>query len=171
MHANLFVIEGILFLTTNRVQTIDDAFQSRIHISLEYPQLNADSRRSVWKSFLGIDNAPSAKTLASSKGMNGTLTPPLELTNGEAKSQDSKQVSKAVVPTIEHNLSKRDIERLAQVQVNGRQIKNIVKTARLLAKRNQSPLSYGHISTVLDVTMHLHQKMSQTDEQRTSVYS
>ncbi|KAL1873039.1 hypothetical protein Daus18300_004181 [Diaporthe australafricana] len=31
---------GILFLTTNRVGTIDEAFKSRIHVSLYYPPLN-----------------------------------------------------------------------------------------------------------------------------------
>ena len=32
--------EGILFLTTNRVGISDEAFKSRIHISLYYPPLN-----------------------------------------------------------------------------------------------------------------------------------
>ncbi|KAL4739363.1 hypothetical protein BDV11DRAFT_215286 [Aspergillus similis] len=31
---------GILFLTTNRVGTLDEAFKSRIHVSLYYPRLN-----------------------------------------------------------------------------------------------------------------------------------
>lgn len=33
---------GILFLTTNRVGTIDEAFKSRIHVSLYYPPLNRE---------------------------------------------------------------------------------------------------------------------------------
>ncbi|KAK5020474.1 hypothetical protein LTR16_012580 [Cryomyces antarcticus] len=41
-----------MFLTTNRVDTFDAAFQSRIHISLDYPELSSDSRRMVWKNFL-----------------------------------------------------------------------------------------------------------------------
>lgn len=44
--------EGIMFLTTNRVQTFDSAFQSRIHISLNYPNLSIESRRSIWSNFL-----------------------------------------------------------------------------------------------------------------------
>ncbi|KAK5134730.1 hypothetical protein LTR04_004664, partial [Oleoguttula sp. CCFEE 6159] len=44
--------EGIMFLTTNRVDKFDAAFQSRIHISLDYPELSSDSRRMVWKNFL-----------------------------------------------------------------------------------------------------------------------
>lgn len=44
--------QGILFLTTNRVETFDDAFQSRIHLAIRYGELNAKARRSVWKMFL-----------------------------------------------------------------------------------------------------------------------
>ncbi len=40
---------GILFLTTNRVGDFDEAFTSRIHISLYYPELNADKTVGVFK--------------------------------------------------------------------------------------------------------------------------
>lgn len=44
--------QGILFLTTNRVETFDDAFQSRIHVALRYGDLTTKAKRSVWKIFL-----------------------------------------------------------------------------------------------------------------------
>lgn len=44
--------QGILFLTTNRVETFDDAFQSRIHVALRYGELTTKAKRSVWKMFL-----------------------------------------------------------------------------------------------------------------------
>ena len=44
--------EGILFLTTNRVSNIDAAFQSRIHISLDYPNLTVSAGRTIWENFL-----------------------------------------------------------------------------------------------------------------------
>jgi hypothetical protein len=44
--------QGILFLTTNRVETFDDAFQSRIHIALRYGELNAKAKKSVFKMFI-----------------------------------------------------------------------------------------------------------------------
>ena len=40
---------GILFLTTNRVGTFDDAFKSRIHLSLYYPELKLTPTLKVWK--------------------------------------------------------------------------------------------------------------------------
>ncbi|CAI7566188.1 unnamed protein product [Penicillium glandicola] len=40
---------GILFLTTNRVGTIDEAFKSRIHISLYYPYLKLKQTKKIWE--------------------------------------------------------------------------------------------------------------------------
>ncbi|RYP02611.1 hypothetical protein DL764_005737 [Monosporascus ibericus] len=39
---------GIIFLTTNRVSTFDDAFTSRIHLPLHYPNLSESSRVTIW---------------------------------------------------------------------------------------------------------------------------
>ncbi len=40
--------KGILFLTTNRVGTFDEAFISRIHIPIYYPEFHDDDRTKVW---------------------------------------------------------------------------------------------------------------------------
>lgn len=40
---------GILFLTTNRVGTLDEAFKSRIHISLYYPSLRRDQAAKIFE--------------------------------------------------------------------------------------------------------------------------
>ncbi|KAL2376051.1 hypothetical protein RJZ90_007765 [Blastomyces dermatitidis] len=44
--------EGVLFLTTNRVDEFDDAILSRIHYKLKYEDLGREFRRDVWRSFL-----------------------------------------------------------------------------------------------------------------------
>lgn len=41
--------QGILFLTTNRVGQIDEAFMSRIHLSLGYERLSDDARATIWE--------------------------------------------------------------------------------------------------------------------------
>ncbi|RYP89697.1 hypothetical protein DL770_004185 [Monosporascus sp. CRB-9-2] len=43
---------GILFLTTNRVGVIDEAFKSRIHISLRYPRIQQRETRQIWENIL-----------------------------------------------------------------------------------------------------------------------
>ncbi|KAH0565969.1 hypothetical protein GP486_000637 [Trichoglossum hirsutum] len=44
--------EGILILTSNRVGTFDEAFKSRIQLSLYYPTLTKADRRKVWRNFI-----------------------------------------------------------------------------------------------------------------------
>ena len=99
--------EGILFLTTNRVEDMDPAFQSRIHISMEYPGLDREARKQVWQNFLR-------------RG-------------------------------IENELSEKEVSMLAEVDINGRQIKNVLKTGQLLARHKGTKLKYEHLRTVLNV--------------------
>ncbi|KAL6721425.1 hypothetical protein ACLMJK_000528 [Lecanora helva] len=49
---------GILFLTTNKVGHFDEAFKSRIHVSLYFPQLDEKTTIKIWKMNLKrlIDN-------------------------------------------------------------------------------------------------------------------
>jgi len=44
--------EGMLFLTTNRIMTIDPAFQSRIQIAIKFPNLTPLMRREIWTNFI-----------------------------------------------------------------------------------------------------------------------
>jgi ATP-dependent 26S proteasome regulatory subunit len=119
-----------MFLTTNRVNTFDTAFQSRIHISLNYPDLSLESRKSIWTNFLGQ--------------MTG-----------------------------EHNITSSQMHQLAQLNMNGRQIKNVLKTAQLLARRKgkEESLGYKHVTTVLDVTQHLHKSTQATEESRSAIFN
>ncbi|KAI9863117.1 MAG: hypothetical protein M1813_003937 [Trichoglossum hirsutum] len=43
---------GILLLTTNRVGLFDEAFKSRIHVSLQYPKLDKVSAMRVWENHI-----------------------------------------------------------------------------------------------------------------------
>ena len=44
--------QGVLFLTTNRVQTFDEAVASRIHYGIKYGPLGVNARREIWQRFL-----------------------------------------------------------------------------------------------------------------------
>ncbi len=41
--------QGILFLTTNRVGHFDEAFMSRIHVSIGYERLDDKAREQIWE--------------------------------------------------------------------------------------------------------------------------
>jgi AAA+ superfamily predicted ATPase len=51
---HLEYFKSIMFLTTNRVSTFDEAFESRIHVSLRYRDLSADAREQVWRNFAAM---------------------------------------------------------------------------------------------------------------------
>lgn len=44
--------QGILFLTTNRIECLDPAFKSRVHIAIRYKPLTIENRCSLWRYFL-----------------------------------------------------------------------------------------------------------------------
>ena len=107
---------GILFLTTNRIKTFDEAFQSRIHISLRYTDLEESSRRLIWKAFL-------------------------------------------TKVGVADGVSEEQWNSLAKTKVNGRQIKNAVRTAQALAASTDSRLGFPHVSQVLSVMAQFEEDM------------
>ncbi|ORY18232.1 P-loop containing nucleoside triphosphate hydrolase protein [Clohesyomyces aquaticus] len=91
--------QGILLLTTNQVEVIDEAFQSRIHLSIQYPSLDAPARLKIWENFM-----------ASARQSDGISVD---------VDQDSLRI-------------------LAQMPLNGRQIKNTVSIAVKIATTSES---------------------------------
>ena len=57
--------QGMMFLTTNRVEQIDDAIASRIHFKLKYDKLNLEQRANVWRYFLGTATTPQGAAIYS----------------------------------------------------------------------------------------------------------
>jgi hypothetical protein len=86
--------QGILFLTTNRISSIDHAFQSRVDLFLPYHDLTVEARRQVWHNF--IERAGSDK----------------------------------------FELDEQALDQLAELKLNGREIKNLIKSAQLLCLKS-----------------------------------
>ena len=103
---------GIMFLTTNRAHSFDEAFKSRIHVAMRYPDLDASARRLVWETFLN-------------------------------KAKDIYQHGVDV--------STEETDQLSHKRLNGREIRNIVKSAQLLAARSKQPLQKNHLDVVWKV--------------------
>src|SRR5271154_4740276 len=49
---HLEYFQGIMFLTTNRVTTFDDAFQSRIHFAMKFGDLSTQAKKKIWNNSL-----------------------------------------------------------------------------------------------------------------------
>ncbi|KAJ4287099.1 hypothetical protein N0V88_007721 [Collariella sp. IMI 366227] len=100
---------GILFMTTNRGETIDRAFHSRIHLTLRYPDLDAPAKEHIWRHFTklaGVDDSFTAEVY----------------------------------------------DKLAVLPINGRQIKNTVRIATLVAAREKVPLGVEHVQIAVEAT-------------------
>ena len=99
---------SLLFLTTNREKVLDPAIYSRIHLTINYPALEAPSRRTIWKTFLDREKAA--------------------------------------------DFSEEELDRLAAMDVNGRRIRNITKTACIMAKRARRTICFDDIKHVMRIT-------------------
>ena len=93
-------------MTTNRPVDFDEAFFSRIHLTLHFPKLDIESRKAIWSNFLKPAGA---------------------------------------------SLNDNELRDLAEAEMNGRQIKNVVKMARLLAANEKEAVRLEHVKDVLDV--------------------
>ena len=104
--------KGILILTSNRVGTFDEAFKSRIQLSLQYRKLDAGQRRKIWNNFLD------------------RLETVGECTDGSIRAH---------------------VKALAQIEMNGRQIRNSITTARQLALFRKRPMGFRELEDVIKV--------------------
>jgi hypothetical protein len=96
---------GVLFLTTNRVVTFDEAFRSRISMILYY-EINRDDRWKIWEVILDRVNMK--------------------------------------------DVSEDDLAEYSEKELNGREIRNVVHRAMILAKGNGDRLTASYIRKSLD---------------------
>src|SRR3712207_281124 len=54
--------DGVLIMTTNRIETMDIAFQSRIHLAVKFDELNETYRRQIWKGLVNRMSADDEET-------------------------------------------------------------------------------------------------------------
>ncbi|KAF1850496.1 uncharacterized protein K460DRAFT_16776 [Cucurbitaria berberidis CBS 394.84] len=111
--------QGILFLTTNRVETFDEAFQSRIHMGIRYDNLSAKARKKIWMHHVGKVEQMAGQV----KGAEPNLKP----------------------------FNDADYDELSKRVMNGRQIKNMVKTSQSIALAEKAVFSMEHVKRVLEV--------------------
>ena len=96
---------GILFLTTNRVESLDPAFQSRVQCALRYDPLSAADRAKIWADMLA--HTPAAKagdidvTALAAHELNGRqIKNALQLALALARSDDAALAARHLDATI-----------------------------------------------------------------------
>ncbi|MNK09890.1 ATPase family [compost metagenome] len=107
--------EGVLFLTTNRAKNIDQAFFSRISMSIHYDKLTVVERAKIWSNLSAMYDV---------------------------------------------KLSAEDKVRLADVEINGRQIKNTLRLAKALATADKfRAVEFSDVQSVLDQSAKFNKEM------------
>lgn len=125
--------EGILILTSNRVGTFDEAFKSRIQLSLHYEPLSKSQRRKIWENFLN--------RLKTTENDNAKVETIIE------RKRKLEETSEIDFEEIERHLGE-----LAAEEMNGRQIRNAITTARQLAKFKQKHMKFKHLDHVMKIS-------------------
>ncbi|KAI0201471.1 hypothetical protein F4808DRAFT_425284 [Astrocystis sublimbata] len=106
--------EGVCFLTTNRRDELDEAFKSRINLTINMPELNPTHRARVWENLITTYN---------------------------------KRVEGDFIWTNEM------FHALGGLQINGRVIKNILRTAEYFARSTNSKMTASHVNDVIKVEL------------------
>jgi len=102
---------GVLFLTTNRITCFDEAFHSRISVALHYTELDTASRVQIWHNLLEAAGIPHY--------FGGNLSVPKDL-----KIEECGVVA----------------EKLAEYELNGRQIRTAIRLSQTLVVSEKLPL-------------------------------
>lgn len=105
--------DGVLFLTTNRPGSLDEAFQSRIHVTIGLPELDAKSQLEVWTIFVKDLNIEKSEKIG-------------------------------ILEFVDEDIKKNG-------NLNGRQIRNSVRTALAIAAQMGETISKKYVRDVLEI--------------------
>ncbi|ESZ91573.1 ATPase [Sclerotinia borealis F-4128] len=152
---------GLLFLTTNRVGHIDEAFMSRVHVVIEYPPLDDASRRAIWEGFFNkmrVDTGGSIRVVQSAKEyvmqdaknlkikLNGreirnALQTAIALAEFEAKEDLDYSESENIQVTKDHFERVLDMSRSFRVYLDSIKVDTVELRAKNIYGRNDTEVS------------------------------
>jgi SpoVK/Ycf46/Vps4 family AAA+-type ATPase len=134
--------KGILFLTTNLAQSLDSAFRSRVNIHLLFTPLAPDARMVLWRKFM-------------------ERLPPLKVQPVQVQAQAQAEAGAdgvADAPAAARStrvldyIDDEDLKELAQWDLNGREIKNAIKTVKSWCDAKGYEMSLGRLESGIKVT-------------------
>ncbi|KAF2670112.1 P-loop containing nucleoside triphosphate hydrolase protein [Microthyrium microscopicum] len=131
---------GIIFLTTNLYNSIDTAFRSRVNIHLLFQPLTPENRLILWRKFM--DRLPLMKEQA-------------------VEADDEREEPKS--RRAQDYLSDEDLLELAQWQLNGREIKNSIKTVKSWCDAKAYDMTLSRLESGIKATAPSASKQGTTD--------
>lgn len=124
---------GIIFLTTNLYSSIDTAFRSRVNIHLRFPPLAPEARLLLWRKFL--ERLPPMRAVPAPLETDPDAPPPREKSRCAAD-----------------YLSEEDLAELSRWELNGREIKNAIKTVKSWCDAKAYDMSLSRLESGIRVT-------------------
>jgi hypothetical protein len=106
--------DGILFLTTNRAGVLDEAFKSRIHYKIYYPDLTLEQTLDIWK-------------------LNIQRVRRIEEELAKVENRDPLQINENELIAFAKHRFEGGSQKRGSGRWNGRQIRNAFQVARSLA--------------------------------------
>jgi len=107
--------QGILFLTTNLRDGVDEAIFDRIHVVIEFAPMTDTVRQTIWRNLIRANSAGAT--------------------------------------AANHSWRDEVYAILGRFDVNGRTIKNLLRTAACYARAEDKELSLKHLCTVMKVNL------------------
>lgn len=96
--------QGVLFLTTNRVKNLDQAFYSRVSMGLNFPKGTAEKRASIWKNLL---------TSAQITGIDAAALSVFEINGRQIK--NTIRLAQTLARAKGHSVTAADLERVIKI--------------------------------------------------------
>ncbi len=108
--------QGVLFLTTNRISNIDQAFLSRISVILRFEEANQKKREKIWRNLLGaagIEMSGQQIRFLSEHGVNGRQVKNIiRISQTLARARKLERVDyNLIVSVIERTTVNQDIQK------------------------------------------------------------
>ncbi|KAK3688879.1 hypothetical protein B0T22DRAFT_490466 [Podospora appendiculata] len=132
--------EGLLFMTTNRFTDLDTAFRNRIHATIEYTVHEKPARKNIWRQVLEQNmSLPSRPEEAT------PLSPPEDASASETR--DAHNASE--IGRDPHCANDMACDILAELDCNGREIRNMVRAAVCIANSEETVMGPQHVVRVI----------------------
>jgi hypothetical protein len=132
--------DGILFLTTNRQGQIDEAFQSRRHITLGLPELDFGRQKEVWRIFI---NQLRIK----------------ESSDDKVSKDDKGKIKTDLITFVKYELE-AELKK-SKYQMNDRQIRNCMRAAAAVANKKSRPVQKDDILAIIRLGTQFRDYMSE----------
>ena len=138
--------EGLLFLTTNRFSDLDTAFSNRIHASIEYTPHDKQARKNIWRQILhdSIRLLTPKENTAAENSDEGVRRSQQQRQPAPKNNDGEGGNNPAAI-----NISDDVCDILADLDCNGRDIRNIIRAAMSIANSEKETLRPQHVLRVI----------------------